>query len=171
MNVLDIILLVFLATFMVAGWRYGLLRSVGSILGMIIGAYVAGNYYEAGAGFLMRFIGDHQALASVLAFGAIFLIISQVFGIIVYFIDKVFNLVMIIPFVKGFNRLLGFLFGFFEGALLIGTIFYVIARFPFLTFLQNWIQGSLLAGYLIDLANILSPLLPAALNNLPTHLL
>ena len=171
MNILDIILIVILATFMVAGWRYGLLRSVGSIIGMVVGAYVAGNYYEWGAGFLMNFIGDHQALASVLSFGIIFLVISQLFGIVVYFIDKVFNIVMIIPFVKGFNRLLGFLFGFFEGALLLGTIFYIIARFPFLDFLQNAIAGSLLAGYLIDLANILSPLLPSALNNLPTHLL
>jgi len=171
MNVLDIILIVILAIYMVVGWRYGFLRSFGSLLGMVAGAYIAGHNYERGATILMKVIGDHQSLASVLSFVIMFILISQLIGLGFYIIDKIFNLVAIIPFVRTANRFLGFIFGFFEGALLFGALFYVIVRFPFVNFLQDSIAHSVIAGYLIDLANILSPLLPAVLNNLPTHLL
>lgn len=123
MNWLDIIIIVALISCAVGGLFVGLIRTVFSIVGLIVAILLAGRFYLTLAGTL-TFIPTDGA-AKVVAFIIIFLaviIIAAVLGIV---LTKIINLTLL----GWVNRLLGAVLGFFLGAIFIAAILALWVRF------------------------------------------
>lgn len=146
--------------FIAFGFAVGLVGSIGAVVGVVFGTWVAGMYYEpVSIWFESIFLGGEVA-AKVIAFILIFSIVNRLVGLVFWLVNKIFNLVSIIPFTKTLNRFLGAIFGLAEGVLAIGTIIYFISATAPIDWWQTAVAGSKMAKLLVDLASILTPLLP-----------
>lgn len=159
----DIILVVVLLAFAAYGWKSGLISVIGRVLGIFIGAWVAGHYYMEMASYFAKISFGSELLQNAIAFIVIFGIVSQLAGLVFYALDKVFNAVAIIPGLKAINRLAGALLGVLEGALVIAVVLYVIYLFPFSGFMDEFIQESRWAHVFINLSHIIAPFIPDSL--------
>jgi uncharacterized membrane protein required for colicin V production len=166
LTVLDLILILVLFLFIAFGFALGLVQTIGAIIGVFIGAWAAGAWYEPFGAWLEPIMLGHANTARIVAFIAIFVIINRLVGLIFYIINKIFNLVSIIPFTKSLNRVLGALLGALEGTLVLGLILYFVSRFTFSDWLIGVLTGSKIAIFLIKMAGILTPLLPVILRQL-----
>ncbi len=160
MNVVDIVLLVVLASFILSGFWFGIIHMVGSLVGLLVGAWAAGHYYDVLAQWGAPWINGNVNLARVIAFFVIFIVVNHLFGIIVSIAEKIFKIIAVIPFLKTFNRLLGAAFGLIEGTLVLGLAVFFASRFPFTAAFEAALRGSELAKALYNVGLILSPLLP-----------
>ena len=168
LTIFDLVLLLILFTFIAFGFALGFIQAVGALIGVVLGAWLAGQWYEPfGAWLDPIFLGNANA-ARVIAFIILFTIINRLVGLLFYIIGKVFGLLSIIPFTKTINRILGALLGFLEGTLVLGLILYFLARFSFSAWFDGVLVASSVARWLLAMANFLSPLLPALLRGLQT---
>lgn len=162
----DIVLLIILGGFTLFGLWFGLIHTLGALIGTVVGAFVATHYYEPIANWVGQMTGGNQNLVNVIVFIVFFIIINRLVGFAFWLLEKVFNVLKIIPFLSTINRLLGAIFGLTEGTLVLGLILFFISKFPF----SDWLLGSLLkssvAAYLINISSILWPLMPAALKQI-----
>ena len=166
MTFIDIALLVALGGFILAGFWFGVIHMIGSLLGLVLGAVMAGRYYDEAAAWATPFLGGNAKLASLLMFFLIFVLVNRLIGLLVLVVDKVFKFIAIIPFLKTFNRLLGALFGLIEGTLVLGLVVYMAGRFPVSDAFTTALQGSQIAKPLHVIGTLLAPLLPKALQAL-----
>ena len=166
MGLFDIILLIIIGGFTMFGFWFGLIHTLGSLLGTVLGAYLASRYYEPMAGWLIDVTGWGDHVSKVVMFIIAFIIINRLVGFGFWIVDKMTGIITNLPFIKGINRILGMAVGFFEGMITIGLILYFIDKFPLSEFIMSYIAGSAIAPYTIDMADILLPLLPDALKML-----
>ncbi|MFZ2189730.1 MAG: CvpA family protein [Candidatus Magasanikiibacteriota bacterium] len=163
MGLFDVILLIIIGGFAMFGFWFGLIHTLGSLLGTVLGAYLASRYYEPMAVWLTNITGWESNVPKVLMFIIAFVIINRLVGFGFWIVDKMLSVLTNLPFIKGINRFLGLLLGFFEGAITIGLILYFIDIFPLSATIMNYIEDSIVAPYAIGMADILMPLLPDAL--------
>jgi len=167
MTILDTILLVILAGFVFYGLFFGLIRTIGSLAGVVVGAWLASRFYLQVFDWAQDLFFGYNNLGKVLTFIILFTIINRLVGFIFSLLDKTFNIISIIPFLKTINRLAGAVLGFLLGGLVLGLILYVAARYSFIDSLfGNWLADSQLAPFLVRFAKILTPLLPEMLKKL-----
>ena len=163
MGTLDLILLIIFFGFVGAGFYFGLIHTLGAIIGVVVGVVAASNIYTDISPFIQFFM-IKENVADVIAFIVVFVGISRLIGYMVHMMDQGFKLARLIPFATMVNRLAGGLLGFVEGALVLGTILYVITTFEFSPEVMQTIDGSALAGLFTTISNILVPLLPESFN-------
>jgi uncharacterized membrane protein required for colicin V production len=168
MNILDIIILVITAFFALGGFWFGLFHTIGSLVGTVVGAFVASRYYEGGAGWLMNTTGWGENISRVVMFIVIFVIITRAIGVAFWLVGKIGAVILPIPFKKTLNRFLGMILGAAEGALTIGLVLYFIEKFPLGDRVMGSILTSTFAPSVIAFASILIPLFPEALKALET---
>lgn len=164
MGTFDIVLLVIFFGFVGAGFYFGLIHTLGALLGVVVGVIAASSLYGEVAPFFQFFMLKEE-VASVLAFIVIFLVTSRLVGWMVHMLDQGFKIVRFIPFASSVNRLAGALFGFAEGALVLGTILFVASHFQISPAINEAISNSRFAGLLMTIAKILTPLIPAAIKS------
>jgi len=162
MNIVDIVLLVVLASFILSGFWFGIIHMVGSLVGVLVGAWAAGHYYETLTPWISPWVGGNLNLARIIGFFILFVIVNRLFGVIVFIAEKIFKVIAVIPFLKTFNRLLGAAFGLIEGTLVLGLAVYFASRFPFTAAFEMSMRTSELAKALYNVGLILAPLLPQA---------
>ncbi|TSC95923.1 MAG: hypothetical protein Athens101410_247 [Parcubacteria group bacterium Athens1014_10] len=170
MIVFDLILLFILFAFIWFGFFYGLIYTIGSVLGIIIGTWVGGLYYAELAEIALPVFFGNINLSKVLCFLVIFIIVSKLISFIFYLLDKTFKFISIVPFLKSINRLLGALLGFIEGMIVLGLIFYFYGKYPFFSPLNDLITQSQIVPYFLQFAKVLMPLLPEVLKQMETIL-
>jgi len=158
MPLLDIFIVVILLCFLMAGFRFGFIQSIGALIGLIIGTFFAVFYYNALANFALPLYLGNLKIAQIISFILILILISQLVGFIFYIINKIFNIIAIIPFLKTFNSLLGGIFSLIEGILILGVILYLFGNY-----FQHFLINSSLAPILIKIANVLISFFPAEL--------
>jgi uncharacterized membrane protein required for colicin V production len=162
--VIDVVLGILLIGFIVYGLYFGLIRTLGSLLGIVVGAFVASHFYLIVSEWIQTLFFGYENLGKVLVFIIIFFIVNRLVCFLFMLVDRAFDILSIIPFLKSINHLAGAVFGFIEGALVLGLIIYVTSRY---TLLDSWFGGLLatskIAPYLSNFAKILLPLLPEAL--------
>jgi membrane protein required for colicin V production len=167
MTLFDAILLIFLSGFVFYGLFFGLIRTVGSLVGIVLGVFLASRLYLIGFEWIQELFLGHDNLGKVVSFIILFVFINRLIGFGFSLLDKSFNIISIIPFLKTINRLGGALFGFIEGALILGMILYVAARYAMI---GNWfaylLVNSKIAPFLLKFASVLTPLLPEILKKL-----
>ncbi|MFA5134388.1 MAG: CvpA family protein [Patescibacteria group bacterium] len=162
MATFDIILLLVFFGFVGAGFYFGLIHTLGAVIGAVLGVIVAGSLYEQVSPFLQFFMLK-EGVADVLSFIIVFIVISRLIGYMVHVLDKGFKLARLIPFATTVNRFGGALLGFFEAALVLGTVLYVASHFQLSPEINAAIDRSPFAGLLMTIASVLVPLIPDSL--------
>lgn len=163
MNIFDVTLLAIIAGFGLFGLWFGLIHTVGSLIGTILGAYLASRYYEPMAIWLTGITGWEGNVPRVIMFVIAFLIINRLVGFGFWIIDRMFKVITVLPFMNSLNRLLGALAGFFEGVITIGLILFFIDRFPLSDRIMLMMAESAISPILTKSASVLLPLLPDGL--------
>ncbi|MDD4332903.1 MAG: CvpA family protein [Patescibacteria group bacterium] len=163
---LDIILGAALIGFVIYGLYFGLIRVVGSLLGIVIGAWLASHFYLLVSEWAKSLFFGHENLGKILTFIILFILINRLVSLIFMLIDRAYDIISIIPFLKTINRLAGAVLGFVEGALIIGIILYVASKYaPLGHWFSTMLGNSALAPFLLEFAKVLMPLLPEALKS------
>jgi len=164
MSIFDTILLIAWAGFVFYGLFFGLIRLIGNFIGMIIGVFLASrfyiDFYNSFSGLFGSYAGLGKISSFLILYGAISKLVSFGFAIL----EKIFNLLTIIPFLKSFNRLGGAILGFLLGGIVLGLLLYLGTK--------HFILNSLLGASLVDskitpillyFAKLVEPLLPEAI--------
>ena len=167
MTIFDVILLIILAGFVFYGLFFGLIKTVGNLAGVIVGAFIASRFYIPVFYWAEDLFFGYENLGKVITFIVLFTIVNRIVGLVFALIDKSFGLISIIPFLKTINRLGGAVLGFVMGGLILGLILYVASRYAIIGyFAGDMIANSQIAPFLVKFAGILTPLLPEMLKKL-----
>jgi membrane protein required for colicin V production len=167
MSIFDVILVIILSGFVFYGLFFGLIRTFGTFLGVIVGAVIASRFYLPIASWLEPFFFGYNNLGKVIVFILVFSLVNRLVGFAFYLLDRAFNILSIIPFLKTINRLGGLALGFLTGSLALGLVLYVASKYSILeSFFGHWLQNSEVAPFLIKFASLLLPLLPEFLKKL-----
>jgi membrane protein required for colicin V production len=167
MIILDVVLLLTVAGFVFYGIFFGFIRTVGSLLGLVIGLWLAALFYNQAYAIIRSMAFGYDTLGKSLTFFILFTLINRVVVLIFALLDRTFDFFSIIPFLKTINRLAGAVFGLIEGGLLLGFLLYIVQSFAFLAM---WIEkighGSKIIPYLMKFVEILRPIFPTLLDQL-----
>lgn len=151
------IALIIIAGFALFGFASGLIRGIGSIVGIILGAIVATKNFAAVGGFLLPFLGGNKLVAGVTAYLLLFLAMSALIGFLFLSLDRIFQLVAIIPGLKALNRIGGLLLGIVEGVLIVGVIFNAYTQLPLPRTTESQAKDSALIRFSMRTAKIVLP--------------
>lgn len=164
MNYLDIIFIIILAFFIFQGWRKGFVKTIGGILGIVVGIYFAGLFYPAVSQWLQGLSNYvDQMLGNILGFVLIFIVANRVFAIVIWMLDKIVK----IPVINSINKILGLIFGLLEGFLIVAIIFTLLTNFQIIDEKTDIVSKSKVAPYVESILNIIKPLLPENLEKIP----
>lgn len=167
MSYFDLALIIILAGFVFNGFAKGLIRLLGNIVGLIIGAFIASHFYLQFYQWGQNLVGGRENLGKVLAFIIVFVVVTMVVDWIFIILEKIFNIISIIPFTKTINRLLGGAVGFLEGSLALGLILFVISRYAWIgSLFGDHLISSKVAPFFLTIVKIVMPILPDALKAL-----
>lgn len=166
MSFFDTILLLAWAGFVFYGLFFGLIRVIGSIAGVIVGAIVTYYFYLDFFNLIQSwFFGlDNigRAISAILLFGITNKIVVLVFAII----DKTYGILSILPFLKSINKIGGAILGLFQGGLILGLLLYVISRYQFFDLLGGLIDDSALYPVLMKFISFILPMLSGVIEGL-----
>jgi membrane protein required for colicin V production len=171
MNGLDIILVIFLVICLWRGFAAGLIKSIGSFFGIIGGAFIASHFYELLFQLIKNWFGGYDNIGRVVCFIVLFVLASRLISLIFAMLDKTYNLISIIPFLKSINHIAGGILGLLVGAIILGLLVYVVAKYaPAGTMVGDWLLKSQIAPNLLIFAQILLPILSGSLKDLKSIL-
>lgn len=121
MSLIDLLFLFIAGSFIFAGLYHGFIRTLGSLVGLIGGMFIAiyalewiGNIWPATTNSTVQFI----------LFVVVLIAASQLIGFIFELIDKTYKILTIIPFLDGFNKLFGGMLGALEAFVVLSGILY-----------------------------------------------
>ncbi len=152
MNWLDIVIIVLLVASIFSGLRAGLIKSVLSLAGLIVGISLAGRYYLALAERL-AFIPQDKA-AQIVAFVIILMAVMIIAGVVGVLLNWVISSLML----GWVNRIGGAVFGLALGALSISVLLAIWVKFLGIT---GIVSESSLASLLLNQLPTVLALLPA----------
>lgn len=162
MSIIDVILLIILAGFIFYGLFFGLIRTLGSLLGVVVGLWLTIILYLPFFNAAKNLFFGHELAGKVIVFVILFTIINRLVGFIFALIDRTFDLISVIPFLKTINRLAGAVLGAVEGALLMGLILLYASQ----TVFGGWFSHSQVAPFLINFSKTVTPFLPVLLERI-----
>ena len=166
-SIFDVILILFLGGFVFYGLFKGLIKLLGDIIGLIVGAWAASHYYLVAYDWLKWLYFGRENLGKVISFVIVLLVAIRLVSWLFILLQKVFDIMSIIPFLKSINKLAGGILGLIEGISVLGLIIYMASRYSFVTsFFGAQLASSQVAPLLAKAVNILTPLFPAALKML-----
>ncbi|MEK7653331.1 MAG: CvpA family protein [Patescibacteria group bacterium] len=156
-TLVDLILVAILVFFAAFGFALGFIRTLGAVLGIIAGFWAASNFSGAAADWILPiFLGNLWA-AKITAFVVVFILVDRLVGLIFWLVEKFFNLVSIIPFLKSINRLAGLVLGLVGGVLILGVAIFAVAKFGGnFSWLVGPLNGSKVAHALVWLTQFLT---------------
>jgi uncharacterized membrane protein required for colicin V production len=167
MSAFDIVLLVILVMFSWHGFSAGLIKMVGSFVGLFGGAFLASHFYETVFQLTKNWFGGLDYIGRVVCFVVLLIVASRLIYLLFVLLDKTYNLLSIIPFLKSINLLAGGILGLLVGASLLGLLLYVTAKFaPSQTLIGGWLLKSQIAPSLLKVAQILLPVISGGLKDI-----
>ncbi len=167
MPIIDLILLIFLGGFIVLGFMTGLFQSLGSIIGLGFGYYLASRYYEGIGSWITPLFLGREAVANLIGFVLIFLLTTHLVGIVFWFLARALQILKHVPFYTLLNRFGGAILGFVEGLFVIGIVLMVADQFLHQPSLAEQLSRSDLAQLMLGTANLLGFILPDSFRVLP----
>lgn len=168
MTYFDLILLIIIAGFVWFGMWGGFIKTLGGLVGMLAGIIVSGLYYDEFAELFID-LGMQEMLANVLAFVITYLVISQLVKLVFALVQKIFDVVSFVPFLKSINRLGGAILGLIEGILFVGALLLILGRYPNITDdFVNTLKESKVTNPLEKISSIYKPLVPDSLKDIPS---
>ena len=160
MTFFDIVLIIIIVGFGLAGLWFGLVHTLGSLIGSVLGVYLAFRFYAPVAGWIMSVTGWQGNITKFVVFIIAFILINRLVGFVFWLIDKLFGWFTKLPFIHSANHVAGFIFGLIEGAVVLGVALYFTSRFPLGENFMNALASSKIAPYLDSLISILKPFIP-----------
>lgn len=142
MNWIDALILIMVLGFGVGGLFRGLIKEVGSLLGVIGGIFLGFRLNPVMVKFIGKIIPINDAIISVIAFSLIFLIVV----VLVHFLMNLVNKLMQSLLLGGVDKVLGFLFGAFKGLLLASVVVILISLLTFINSVERAVMESKLAS-------------------------
>ncbi len=156
---IDIVLIVIILAFVFFGLFFGLIHTIASLITTILGLIIAMHFVDP-AFKSFGFILGGGDVARVVTFIFVFFLASRILGILLKLVGGLFSWFTYIPFATTINRLLGALFGFVEGIIVVGVvIFYAMQILPDDT-LMHALKGSFMAKFLMAIMSMLQVFFP-----------
>ena len=167
MSIFDLSLLLIITGFTINGLFRGLIKMVGAILAFILGIFFASRLYIPFYEWGKEYVSGPENVLKIISFIIILLLVSKLIELFFNFLEKVFKLVAFIPGSRLINNVLGAVFGFLLGSLLLGSIIYVLSRYLDIGGLvSELIISSTFAPILLEVNKIILPFLPESLKSL-----
>lgn len=166
MSFLEIIIIAVILYYTWAGFKSGFIRTLGGLVGFLVGIFFASRYFEPIASTWQWLFFGSELFAKFFVFVFLFVLTGKLFKLVTFILDRAFNLLRFIPFTKSLNKIAGAVFGLLEGSLIVGLALYFMVRFPFN---ESWllrIENSQLLKQLVKFAEILTPLIPEAITKM-----
>jgi membrane protein required for colicin V production len=155
MTWVDWAIVLVLAVSVMAGFSHGILRSVCSLAGLILGLGIAAWNYDRAAALLMPMV-HVEAVANAIGFILIALLVMLVANLIGSLLSKAVHKLGL----GCLDRLAGGVFGFLQGALLVTlTILVVVAFFP----QAHWLADARLPKFFFGFCHLSARVSPAEL--------
>lgn len=170
MNLLDWIIIIYIAGSVLNGLKQGLVRMAGSIVGLVIGVVLAGQWYEVLGSWLSAFVFSNPMVADVVAFFLIVSLVTRAVGIVAAILDNVVKFVSIIPGIAAVNKLAGGALGLLEGVLIVGVTLYFAQKFDVGPAWRDTLVNSALVPFLTGVSQVVVPLLPGAVKSVQSIL-
>jgi membrane protein required for colicin V production len=126
MNGIDIAILVILCGFLLKGLLRGLFKEVCSLAGLFVGAFLAFRYHGPLADALLKSVDLPAQIAVTITFTVLFLATMIFFLVLGFLLSRFVKLL----FLGGFNRLIGGLFGMFQGVILLAVVVFALSLQP-----------------------------------------
>jgi len=160
LSITDAILVLIIAGFAFTGFWFGFIHMLGSFVSIVVAAVISGRYFDFVSAKLAFLFGGHENLGRIVTFIILFLVVTRLVGFVFWLINKLFNIIAVLPFLKTINRLGGALLGLVEGIVLMSLTLYLLVRYPLGATITNAISHSLVVDYLLNVANQVAPILP-----------
>jgi membrane protein required for colicin V production len=151
MNWLDIIILVLILVPAVAGLKFGIIKILFTVAGIIIGVVLAGQFSDSLAGIL-TFISD-PGWAKIAAFAFIMIAVLILSGVAAGLLSSVLSAILL----GWVNRVGGAVLGIVLGGIFCGAILTMWVKF---LGIGDTISASALASFLLDGFPFILALLP-----------
>jgi len=160
----DVTFVIFLSGFLFYGFYAGLIRAFGSLVAMAAGVWMASRFHLPAYDYVKDFFLGYDGFGKIFLFIIIYSLVNRVVLVGFGVIEKAFNLISIIPFLKTINRILGGIFSLAQGVLILTFFVYLLSVYTSLpligSFFAKLLITSRLSPYLIKIAYILKPLWP-----------
>jgi membrane protein required for colicin V production len=163
MPIFDIVIIIIIIGFGLAGLWFGLVQTFGSLVGTIAGVYLAFRYYSPVADWIIHATGWQGNITRIIVFIAAFILINRLVGLAFWLINRILKIVTELPFIHSADHLLGLIFGLLEGAMVVGVSLYFIARFPLGDKFMAALSASRIAPLLDVFIVVLKPFIPEAI--------
>ena len=141
MGLIDVLILVLLAAFLLKGLFRGLLREICSLLGLILGGVFAFSFHEPLARFLQDSAGLPAPVSVWAAFLCIFLVVVIVFGVLGFVLHRFVKMVLL----GGVNRLAGAVFGVTQAVVILAMLMLAMGSQPAPAMARQLVSSSHLA--------------------------
>jgi len=162
MPIIDVIFLIVLSGFALFGLWFGLVHTLGSLVGTIIGTYLASRWFDDVAVWAQGNFSGSINVWKVIAFILVFIIINRLIGFLFHILENIFGVITRLPFIQSINKLAGAILGVFEGSIIIGAFVFIASRFPF-GIEEKLLAVSVTKQYFLSVFDILLPFIPQTL--------
>jgi membrane protein required for colicin V production len=156
MNWVDIVIIIYLGISVLTGLMEGLIRTVLSVLGVIVGIILASHFYKQ-LGNILTFISNKN-WANITAFIIILVAVMIVAAIIGLILRSVIKAIML----GWVDKVGGAVVGLFLGALSIGALLAIIMKYHPMDVITN----SAFAGFFLNKFPVVLKLLPGEFNSI-----
>ncbi|MAG11896.1 MAG: hypothetical protein CMI52_03765 [Parcubacteria group bacterium] len=160
----SVVLLIILGLFAFAGFWFGLLHTIGALIGTILGAFLASKFHGWGASVLLGKFDLNENTAQVLGFLLVFVLVSRTFGLSVWLIEKIINASGIVPFFGMLNRTSGAVVGLIEGVMIVGLVLSFSMQFPITDKWKPQIEKSGVAQSTMNASKLLWPVVTKSIS-------
>jgi membrane protein required for colicin V production len=151
-NWVDIVIVIYLILSVVGGAMQGLIRSVLSLIGSIVGIVLAANFYQQLGSNVLGFISN-TTVANIVAFILIIGVVMIAVGIIATILKTIIKAIQL----GCIDKLGGALFGIIMGALSASAFLAVVVKLTGTDLITN----STLAGFFLDKFPVIMGFLPS----------
>lgn len=151
MNWLDIVIVIIMGISVFSGLKQGLVTSVLSLLGFIVGIVLASNFYKQ-LGNVMGFISNEN-VANIVAFIIIFAVVMVIAAIAAGVIKTILKAIML----GWVDHLGGAFFGLVASVLTVSALLAILVKYTS----SSIITESALAGFFLDKFPIIMGFLPS----------
>ena len=154
MNWVDIVIIIYLCLSVLSGFMQGLIRTVLSIIGLIVGIILAAHFYKQ-LGDVLTFISNKN-VAYVVAFIIILLVVIGIAAFIAWILRSLIKAIML----GWVDKIGGAVLGLILGALSISAFLAIIEKVSN----SSLITDSKLAGFFLDKFPLVLKFLPSDFN-------
>jgi len=126
MLLFEILVGIVLIAFVANGFKSGAIETLGRVIGAILGFIAAKAFSGWFIGFASLFLPVDWAFT--LSFLFIFLLVDYVVGLLFKLAEHILKIFTRLPILKQINGVLGGLFGFLEGIIIIGGVSWLLKQ-------------------------------------------